>query len=450
MIKQIVGAVENKSPEGIAAAVSRLIRTGGIASGDRLPTVRELASELGVSPATVSNAWQALAGVGLITSRGRAGSFVLQASTTWMPAHFAELAGSHVQSRLDLSTGTPDPELLPDLAAAFHHLPTRADTTSYLTTRVLPELERHLRATWPYAPEALTIVDGALDAVSRSLDAVVRYGDRVLVEDPGFPPFFDLLEQFGAERVAVPIDADGMRPDAFADALRLNPAAIILQTRAQNPTGASMTADRARELVRVLRSHSHLTDPVIIEDDHSGEISTAPSVSLGSWFPRRTLHIRSYAKSHGPDLRIGALAGPADLIDRIVARRMLGPGWTSRMLQIILYELLTAQESVAQVSAARRTYQSRQVGLTAALARQNVPFDTADGINLWLPVADERAAIVSLAASGIRVAAGTPFQANSFAASAGPAARQHVRVTAGLVRAEFDDVAAHLASAARA
>ncbi|TIH31510.1 PLP-dependent aminotransferase family protein, partial [Subtercola vilae] len=373
MIELIARAVEeNRTPEGIAAAFSRLIRSGAIASGDRLPTVRALAAELRVSPATVSKAWQALAGVGLITSRGRAGSFVLHASTTWMPAHFAGLAGSHVEARLDLSTGTPDPELLPGLAAAISRVSTRADTSSYLTSRVLPELERLLRASWPYHPESLTIVDGALDALSRSLDAVVRYGDRVIVEDPSFPPFFDLLEQFGAERVAVPIDRHGMRPDRFAAALRTNPAAIILQTRAHNPTGASMTAERARELVRELKAHSHLTDPVIIEDDHSGEISSVPAVSLGTWLPHRTLHIRSFAKSHGPDLRIGALAGPTELIDRIVARRMLGPGWTSRMLQTILYELLSAPASVAEVAAARATYRERQRALAEALGRRGV------------------------------------------------------------------------------
>ncbi|MCU1478376.1 MAG: GntR family transcriptional regulator [Subtercola sp.] len=471
MIDLIVGAVEEKkTPEAIAAAVSRLIRSGEIASGDRLPTVRDLASVLGVSPATVSNAWQALAGVGLITSRGRAGSFVLQAGTTWMPAHFAELAGSHVEARLDLSSGTPDAELLPDLGAALARVPSRADTSSYLAGRVLPELERHLRASWPYPPESLTILDGALDAVSRSLDVVLRFGDRVIVEDPTFPPFLDLLDQCGAERVPVAVDQHGMLPDSLAFALRSNPAAILLQTRAHNPTGASMSEGRARELVRVLRAASHLTDPVIIEDDHSGEISTVRATSLGSWLPHRTLHIRSYAKSHGPDLRIGALAGPSNLIDAIVSRRMLGPGWTSRMLQVILYELLTAPESVAQVAAARETYHSRQIAMAGALARRGfgggftggggasgAGIWVPDGINLWMPVADERAAIVSLAASGIRVAAGTPFQARVGSALDGDRESrdrsehaQAIRVTVGLVRDDFDKVAALLATAAAA
>ncbi|PPF84168.1 GntR family transcriptional regulator [Subtercola sp. Z020] len=450
MIDRIIGAVEGKTPEAIAAAVSRLIRSGGIASGDRLPTVRELARALGVSPATVSNAWQALAGVGLITSRGRAGSFVLQAGTTWMPTHFAELAGSHVEARLDLSSGTPDPRLLPSLGAALSRVPARADTSSYLTQRVLPELERHLRASWPYSPEGLTILDGALDAISRSLEMVVRYGDRVIVEDPSFPPFFDLIEQFGAERVPVAVDAHGMRPDALAAALATNPAAIILQPRAQNPTGASLTRERAEQLVRVLKAHSHLTDPVIIEDDHSGEISSAPTLSLGAWLPNRVLHIRSYAKSHGPDLRIGALGGPAALIDRIVARRMLGPGWTSRMLQVILYELLTAPESVEQVARARDTYRARQLALAAALERHGLPFVAADGINAWLPVRDERAAIVSLAASGIRVAAGAPFQARADRGERPDAdAGQFVRITAGIVENDVDGVAGLLAAASR-
>jgi DNA-binding transcriptional MocR family regulator len=445
MLDQIVDAVEYRTPEGIAAAISRLIRSGTLSAGDRLPTVRDVAATLGVSPATVSNAWQALSGVGLITSRGRAGSYVLQAATAWMPPHFGELAGSHVSSRLDLSTGTPDPELLPDLTAALTRVPTRADTASYLSAPVLPELELHLRASWPYPVAALTIVDGALDAISRALETLVRYGDRVVVENPGFPPFFDLLEHLGVERIPVDVDAEGLVPDQLARALLLNPVAIILQPRAHNPTGVSLTATRARELARVLRAHEHLGDPVVIEDDHSGEISSTPAHSLGSWLPQRTLHVRSYAKSHGPDLRIAAIGGPEVLIDRIVARRMLGPGWTSRMLQTILFELLTASSSVAAVHDARRIYQARQRLLSEALVARGLDHSPSDGINTWVPVADEKAAIVTLAAGGIRVAAGS-----TFTAAAGPGHPQFLRVTAGRVRDDFDQVAALLAGAATA
>jgi DNA-binding transcriptional MocR family regulator len=455
MLERIVDAVEHRTPEGIAAAISRLIRSGELTAGERLPTVRDVASTLGVSPATVSNAWQALSGVGLITSRGRAGSYVLQAATTWMPPHFGELAGSHVTARLDLSTGTPDPELLPDLSAALRSLPTRADTASYLSSPVLPGLEKHLRTSWPYPVAALTIVDGALDAISRALETLVRFGDRVVVENPTFPPFLDLLDHFGAERIAVDVDEEGMLPGPLASALAQGPVAIILQPRAHNPTGVSMSGERTRELARVLRGHAHLGDPVVIEDDHSGEISSAPAHSLGTWLPQRTLHVRSFAKSHGPDLRIAALGGPEPLIDRIVARRLLGPGWTSRMLQTILYELLTASASVDTVHDARRIYQARQRLLSEALVRHGLPHSPSDGINTWIAVTDEKAAIVTLAASGIRVAAGSSFLAGPTASplvtlAPDAAAPQFLRVTAGRVTDDFEQVAALLAAAARA
>src|SRR6187402_1866303 len=102
----IVPAVEESTPHGIAAAVARLITTGDLAPGDRLPTVRELAADLGVSPATVSHAWQTLAGAGLITSRGRSGSFVRSLPREWMPRRYQGLDGS-LETALDLSRGTP-------------------------------------------------------------------------------------------------------------------------------------------------------------------------------------------------------------------------------------------------------------------------------------------------------------------------------------------------------
>lgn len=441
-MKAIAPAVDEATPHGIAAAVARLITSGDLAPGDRLPTVRELAADLGVSPATVSHAWQALSGVGLIISRGRSGSFVRSAPRRWLPPRFQGLAGQLEATRLDLSTGTPDPELLPALGPAFSRVSTRAGTVSYLDQPVIPELEAVLRATWAYPVEAITVVDGALDAISRAMEIVVRFGDRVVVEDPGFPPIFDLLEHFGAVRVPVGLDEEGMRPDLLEEALTLRPAAIVLQPRAQNPAGRSLTATRARELAQVIRRSRHARDAIVIEDDHSGEISAVSDVSLGTWLPGQVLHIRSFSKSHGPDLRIAAVGGPVEIIDQLVARRILGPGWTSRMLQTMLHDLLTDPISVSKVADARRVYRARQRRLSAELAEHRVALPPADGINTWLPVADERAAIVQLAAAGIRVAAGTPFQADT--------SGSFVRVTAGMVRDDFGFVAENLASAARA
>ncbi len=437
-MKSVALAVEDPSPSGIAGAIARLIASGDLAPGDRLPTVRELAAQLGVSPATVSHAWQALAGVGLIISRGRSGSFVRAERTTWLPPRSRSLT-ELPDARLDLSTGTPDPLLLPDLGPALSRVSSRAATLSYFNDPVIPELEELLLASWPFDPGTLTIVDGAMDAISRTLDLLLRFGDRVAVENPGFPPVFDLLEHYGTERVPVELDGEGMRPDSLAIALQRSPAAIVLQPRTQNPSGVSMTVDRARELARVIRTARGAEHTLVIEDDHSGEISSAGDVSLGTFLPDRVIHIRSFSKSHGPDLRIAAVGGPKGFMDRFIARRILGPGWTSRMLQTILFDLLTEPETVDQVALARRTYRERQTAMADALRASGWDVGAADGINLWLRVDDERDTVVQLAAAGIRVAAGTPFLASP--------GGQFVRVTVGQVREDFAAVGAQLAAA---
>jgi DNA-binding transcriptional MocR family regulator len=157
--------------------------------------------------------------------------------------------------------------------------------------------------------------------------------------------------------------------------------------------------------------------------------------------------VRSFSKSHGPDLRIGALGGPRALVDRVVARRLLGPGWTSRMTQALLFELLTDPDSVAEIGRARDTYAARQAAMAQALQGHGVPFAAGDGINAWLRVADERDAIVQLTASGIRVAPGTPFQLGDGEPSEEPVGG-FVRVTVGVARAEVPAIAAALAAAA--
>jgi DNA-binding transcriptional MocR family regulator len=438
-MKSVALAIEERSPQGIATGIARLITTGDLAPGDRLPTVRELAVDLGVSPATVSHAWQTLAAAGLITSRGRSGSFVRSAPREWLPRRYRDLGASQ-EARLDLSRGTPDPELLPALGPAMSRVSARADTASYQQLPDIPELHDLMRDSWPSPVESITVTNGALDAIDRVLSTIARFGDRVVVENPTFPPFMDLLEQYGLEPVPVHLDEQGMIPQEFARALAAGPTMVVLQPRAHNPTGVSLSPSRAHELASLLGRSRTAENAVVLEDDHSGSISTSPDVSLASWLPERVLHVRSFSKSHGPDLRIGALGGPRALVDRVVARRLLGPGWTSRMMQAILYELLTDPESVAQVDSARETYRRRQHELAAAVHGRGASLRAGDGINAWLRVDDERSAIVQLAAAGIRVAPGAPFQLGE------PGG--FVRVTVGMVRDDVDEVGAALAAAA--
>jgi DNA-binding transcriptional MocR family regulator len=441
LIGLIVGAVDDRSARGIAAAVSRLVTAGDLPVGSRLPTVRDVARELGVSPTTVSEAWRSLSRAGAIETRGRSGSFVTAPVLPRQRLRYAQLHGLVQGVVRDFSTGVPDYDLLPNLTESFKRVGDAQLTTSYLEGPVLPPLEAVLRRRWPYPVDQVTVVDGALDALDRVTTAVVRFGDHVLVENPAFPPVLDLLEAAGAIVVGVPIDGHGLRPDALGAAVKAyDPVAVYLQPRAHNPTGVSLTARRVAELADVLAAYPEVT---IVEDDHAGDIATAPPVSLGTRLPDRTVHVAGFSKSHGPDLRLAALGGPAAVITAVADRRLLGPGWSSRLLQAVLLDLLTDADAVAQVAAARDVYAERRTALLGALAAHGAIATAADGINLWLTVDDQQMAMLALAAHGIAVAPGAPFEVTGLGAD-------HVRVTVGLIRDDFDALAAVLASAAGA
>ncbi|MDT4894830.1 MAG: hypothetical protein QOE97_3865 [Pseudonocardiales bacterium] len=407
LLDALCTAIGDRSATGIAAALNRLISTGRLVPGDRLPTVRVLAAALGTSPATVAEAWRALNAAGAIVPRGRAGTFVSVPANSARRYHQMAAAGPEALA-LDLSTGVPDPDLLPELAPAAMHVASRAVTTNYIDAPVLPELEERLLATWPYPVPALTVVDGALDAIDRLLRQVVRLGDHVVVEQPCFPPFLDMLERLGAVVVPVDVDRSGLSPSGLADALCAEPVAVLLQPRAHNPTGASMTPSRVRALARVVRA-ANLPRLLLLEDDHSGSIAGADETSLGALLPDQVVHVRSYSKSHGPDLRIAAVGGPAAVVNELIAARQLGPGWTSRFLQGVLLYLLTDPASVASVDAARDRYAQRRRAMSAALAEHGIVVPPGEGLSMWLPVADERSAVITLAAAGIGVSPGGPF-----------------------------------------
>jgi DNA-binding transcriptional MocR family regulator len=414
-----------------------MITAGSLPAGTRLPTVRELSRQLGVSPTTVSEAWRSLADVGAIEARGRNGTYVRPPTGPGGPRRYRRVTEGPGHFALDLSSGTPDPALLPDLAPIVARVSRQSLTSSYLDHPVLPELEEELLASWPFPPDAVTVVDGAMDALDRVAAVVLRLGDRVVVEHPSFPPLLDLLEQMGCEIVGVDTDDAGLRVEGLGAALAGGARALFLQPRAQNPAGSATTARRAKALADVLAG----TETIVIEDDHAYEISTAPLVSLGRWMPDRTVHIRSYSKSHGPDLRLAAVGGAGDVVTAVANRRLLGPGWSSRILQALLLGLLRDPGTGDVMRAAAAAYARRRAQVSDVLGGHGVRFAGHDGINLWMEVADERSATVALAARGIGVAPGEPFLVRPDT--------DHLRVTVGLIPdRDLGAVAEQLAAAA--
>ncbi|HEU4512131.1 MAG TPA: aminotransferase class I/II-fold pyridoxal phosphate-dependent enzyme [Nocardioidaceae bacterium] len=439
-MRALLSALEERLDEptsrALATAVSRAVADGAIAPGAKLPPIRTVATELALSPTTVSAAWGLLARSGIVATDGRRGTTVLD-TTVADGGRYRRALDRPATLATDLSTGVPDEALLPTLGEVLAGLDRAGTPSSYLEDPVLPELTDLLRADWPYDAEQLTVLDGAMDALDLVTRSLLRFGDRVVVEHPCFPPLVDLLEALSVEVVGVPVDEQGLDPALLVKALKAPVAAVVLQPRAQNPTGVTMSRARAEELARLLEP----TRALVIEDDSVHGLSPSPALSIGEWLPSRTLHVRSFSKSHGPDLRLAALSGPADLMRALDARRHLGQGWSSRLLQRILVGLLTDPGAVSQVDEAGREYARRRRLLVDALAARQVEVGGTEGMNIWVPVQDESAAIVRLASQGVGVSAGAPYAVL-------PEPHGFIRVTAGLVREGHDDLAEQVAAAA--
>ncbi len=416
------GALEARSAAGLAAEISRLVTDGTLAPGERLPTVRDMAAELGLSTGTIAAAWRALAQAGVVTSRGRSGTFVRAERRDWLSPRVRGMAvdrsatppppsglggrGGH-GIRLDLSLGTPDPAMLPSLERALAGARPRADTGRYHDLPVLPDLHDVLAAEWPVGTvEALTVVDGALDGISRAVEQVVRFGDRVAVESPGFPYIYDLIDATGGIVLPLESDADGILPASLARALAQRPSTLVLQTRAQNPTGVSMSGERARRLAEVLLTVPGGRAVTVIEDDHSALIATPPAVTLARWIPAQVVHVRGFQVARARSAyRRPRRTGPDRRTDRSPPHAR--PGWTSRPAAggpARTADRFALLDRAGAHRPSRLPRSARPHG--RGLRRLGIDVGAPDGINLWVPVRDERAAVVYLAAEGIAVAAG--------------------------------------------
>lgn len=415
----------------VASTVATMIRAGELPEGTRLPPVRQLAADLGISPTTVAAAWAQLASLGLVAAQGRRGTFVASPPRR-RPRRWQQTPPQ--PARYDLGTGAPDPRLLPDPVAYLPRIAPLAPAT-YADPPVFGPLVDVLV---PLLPPALqlradtgtTIVDGALEAIDRLLGTVAPSATAVAVEDPSFPALFDLVEAHGLSVWPLPIDAEGPDPSDLARlAARPELGAVIIQPRAHNPTGATVSDERRDALAAALAPRP---DVLVIEDDHSGLVASTPLASLAGLHPA-SAYVLSFSKSHGPDLRLAAIITDADRRDALEHARSLGPSWSPKLLQALLAAMLEAPEETERLEHARATYAARRERLADALGRNL----TGDGVNAWLSPDPEALVALELAAHGVRTVPGAAFTLGSSFAGA-------VRITLAEPHHDFDEVLAFL------
>jgi DNA-binding transcriptional MocR family regulator len=389
-------------------SVEEGVERGALRPGDGLPPVRALAAELGVSPATVAAAYRDLRARGVTSNQPRRGVRI---------AHRPPLAASQVSAVpdgvADLAQGNPDPALLPAVPALPHVARPQLYGDPAAVPALLDAVGDELEAD-DVATGHLAVTSGALDGIDRILDAHLRPGDRVAVEDPCWTGTRDLIRVRGLEAVGVAVDDRGMLPDLLAAALRDGVAAVLVTPRAHNPLGAAFDAARADELRVVLADHPEV---LIIEDDHAGVVAGAPYRTLTGERGRWAV-VRSMAKALGPDLRVAVLAGDHKTVARVEGRQRLGPGWVSTILQRLAADLLTDPAVGDLLDRAAATYARRRDALIGALGAVGLDASGRSGLNVWVPVPEEGAVVAGMQRAGWAVRAGEPFRL-----SAGPAIR---------------------------
>jgi DNA-binding transcriptional MocR family regulator len=304
----------------IAGALERDVSEGRLAAGERLPTHRALARELGVNVMTITRAYAEASRRGLVSGEVGRGTFVRGgAPRPLVPLPAEESEGALVDLGFNLPAGNP--ELL-DAERALGEVVAPRAAELMLSRGGIHGQRAHraagadwIRRSGLQADIDRTVVTGgAQHAMTIALGSICAPGDVVLTEELTYPGIRTLATVLHLRLEGVAIDADGIVPDALAAACRkFGPKVLYCTPTVQNPTGSSMSAKRREELADVVRARG-LT---VLEDDSnafsasSGPDGGRPAPPLASYVPEASYYVTGLGKSVASGLRIGYLLAPA-------------------------------------------------------------------------------------------------------------------------------------------
>jgi DNA-binding transcriptional MocR family regulator len=425
----------------LAARVAERIRHGALAPGARLPSVREGARLHGVSPSTVVSAYDQLQAQGLVEARRQRGFYVREplAAARGAPASAAR-PGAQLAPPLDATAlirsmfqqgsapGGPGMGTLPEawldqplldraLRRTLAGGSAAGDALRYgnpagdeaLRQAMSRRLGGELGINAP-ASQIITTIGAthALDVVARTL---LQPGDAVLVDEPGWAVEFARLTRLGMRLLPVPRGADG--PDLAVMAQLLaehRPRLYVTVSVLHNPTGQTLSLAAAHQILKLAEQH----DLTIVEDDTYAWLAPAHAPRLAALDGlQRTLYITGFSKILAPAWRVGVVAAPPTLVERLIDSKLLGVLTTPALLERAVAWCLDqgllrrhAERVVAQLDAARQ----RVVRLAQASGCRFVA--PPQGLFGWVDTGvDTEPLAARLAAAGWLVAPGRLFLA---------------------------------------
>jgi DNA-binding transcriptional MocR family regulator len=348
----------------IEARLRALVEAGQLPAGARLPSIRQLAGQLGVSPNTVVTAYDRLVAAGLIDSRGTAGFFVcegqagdaaepdqavLEAGDEQEPVWLAQQANDQRAGVLLASSGAlPGPWLEDAVPASL--LPralkrSPAGMASRCPPQGLPELRERIAALLRGqgiavdAHRLLTTYGGthAIDLICRTF---LQPGDTVLVEDPGYFLMFGRLRQAGLRLVPIARRPDGLDLAQLEAACREHrPRLLFIQSVLHNPTGWGSSAANLYRVLTLAHQHGFL----IAEDDVQGHFHPGQPTRLAALSGLdRVIYYSSFCKALSPALRVGYIAAEPALLKALLREKIYSILTTAALNEYVMLELLAA------------------------------------------------------------------------------------------------------------
>ncbi len=381
----------------IAEHLRYLIVSGTLRAGEKLPAVRKLADQLGINPATVVAAYRILNKEGLISQRHGSGAYVTdhksltEGQTLAVHAH---PAGSGTADSIDFSGNTPPGALYP-LPLVKGIIDEILDSEGIAVFQY-QDAEGHspLRAVWAeefakswkqdVSLSNISVVSGAQQGIDLAVRLLVKRGDSVVLESPGYRGARDVLLANGASVVPVGMEEDGISIKCLEKNLKQrNIRALYINPVLHNPTTAVWSEEKCEKVAELARKH----DFYIIEDDQFSDMLTTPFAPLASYAPDRVIYVKSYSKILFPGLRVAGLYVPKQLFERLVAMKRTADIASNGLMQRVLQRLLISGGYEQHKRDVRQVY-SASMDLFEAFAAGNADLGLSwkrpqGGFNVW-------------------------------------------------------------------
>lgn len=338
--------LDRESATPLAVQLAEQLRAaagdGRLRSGDRLPSTRALAGELGVSRTVTAAAYEQLHAEGWIAGRHGSGTYITTAPPGSLPAAARPVRrGTTQDTVVDLTPGSPWAGGIEQAAwrrawraasyASPMVRPNRAGLPAYRSA-VAEHLLRH-RGLRVGDMDVVLATAGTSTAAAELGRAVLRPGDMVAVEEPGYQRAVGALRAAGLRVVPASVDADGLLVEAIPASVK----AVYCSPAHQYPLGGRMSAGRRVALVERAREQGWL----VIEDDYDGELryDVAPLPLLAALAPDVVVHLGTTSKILTPTLGVGWIVAPPPVVTAVLAHRDATGSGPAPAGQLVVVEL---------------------------------------------------------------------------------------------------------------